>query len=350
MQKQHIAVLFGGCSTEYEVSLQSAYAVLKAIDGKKYQVYPIGITKEGVWKLYQGVLEKILIDEWSRDGNCLPVMISPDRMTHGMIVLRNPIYEVISLDAALPILHGKNGEDGTVQGLLELAGIPVIGCGMVCSVSCMDKEIAHTMAEKEGIQVPKSVVLRSLEDLEVKINQVKKLRYPLFIKPAKSGSSVGITKVKKGESLFQAVEKAFCYDDKVIMEEGIDGFEVGCAVIGTKKLTIGEVDEIELSQGFFDYHEKYTLESSQIHMPARISSQEAEKIKETALHIYKVLGCKGFARVDLFYTSDKKIVFNEVNTIPGFTAHSRFPNMFKGIGITFDGLVNEIIRLGLVES
>lgn len=175
------------------------------------------------------------------------------------------------------------------------------------------------------------------------------LKYPLFVKPANSGSSIGITKVLNNSELPDAIAVAFEHDDKVIVEETVAGFEVGCSVLGNDLLTIGEVDEVELSHGFFDYTEKYTLQTSKIHMPARIDLETAERIKQTAVTIYRVLNCSGFARVDLFLTPDKEIVFNEVNTIPGFTAHSRFPNMLKGIGMTFDEIVDALIRLALEE-
>ena len=169
----------------------------------------------------------------------------------------------------------------------------------------------------------------------------------MFVKPLKAGSSFGITKILSVKELHKAINEAFKYDDKIIIEENVDGFEVGCAVLGNKDLIIGEVDEIELEDGFFDYYEKYNLKTSKIHLPARISEQERSRIKETALKIYKILGCSGFARVDMFYTEDKKIVFNEVNTIPGCTSHSRYPSMLKQIGITFETVIDRLIELGV---
>lgn len=171
----------------------------------------------------------------------------------------------------------------------------------------------------------------------------------MFVKPVKSGSSYGVTKVTGKKDLYGAVKNAFVYDDQVIIEEGIDGFEVGCAVLGNNTLIIGEVDEIELSGGFFDYTEKYTLTSAKIHMPARIDADTSARIKDTAAVIYRVLGCRGFARVDMFLSPDRDIVFNEVNTIPGFTTHSRFPNMMKGVGLRYAEIVDRLIQLGLEE-
>lgn len=342
-----IAIIFGGKSPEYHISLQSAYAIIKALDENRYEKILIGITKDGGWFRYYGDINKIKDDTWYMNSlECVPVSINPDPKFHGIIELKTDGYRYTSLDAAFPVLHGKNGEDGTVQGLIELAGIPLIGCGTLSSALCMDKKRAHRLVSQVGIKTPKSIVL-SEATLGQKLTKLtKKLSYPLFVKPVKAGSSFGITKVIADEQLEPAVNLAFQYDNEIIIEEYIEGFEVGCAILGNHDLIIGEVDEIELSNGFFDYTEKYTLKSSKIHMPARIDTDIANRIKKTAALIYRTLGCKGFARVDMFLTPDKKIVFNEVNTIPGFTAHSRYPNMMKGIGLSFSEILDKLIELG----
>ena len=231
-----------------------------------------------------------------------------------------------------------------------MAGIPIAGCGVLSSALCMDKDRAHKLVSLAGVKVPKSIVLHRQEADLPKFSlvaMVSELKYPLFVKPIKAGSSFGITKIFNGAQLKEAIDLAFQFDDEVIVEEQIDGFEVGCAVMGNDVLTVGEVDEIELADGFFDYTEKYTLKTSSIHMPARIDSETAERIKKTAEIIYQALGCQGFARVDMFLTPEKEIVFNEVNTIPGFTSHSRYPNMMKGIGVDFSILLDRVIQLGL---
>lgn len=366
-----IAVLFGGCSSEYEVSLESAYAVISHMDREKYEPVLIGITREGNWYLYEGEWEHILEDTWHRQKECKTAVVLPDKELHGIMVYgkENPEDkpEYISLDGALPILHGKNGEDGTVQGVLELADIPLIGCNTMSSAVCMDKETAHRLAGACGVKVPKSLLIteenwkefqsrnvqqpknqntepsRNVESWETIENEINALGYPLFVKPLRAGSSFGITKVQSAEQLPTALEHAFSYDKDVIIEEAIEGFEVGCAVLGTEKLTIGEVDEIELSDGFFDYTEKYTLKTTKIYVPARISAGKAEEIKKTAAVIYRGLGCSCFARVDMFLTPDGEIYFNEVNTIPGFTSHSRYPSMMKAAGISFEELLNRLI-------
>ncbi|MCM1308014.1 MAG: D-alanine--D-serine ligase VanG [Butyrivibrio sp.] len=346
MNKIRLAVIFGGNSTEYGVSLQSAASVLKNLNTDRYDVYPIGITREGQWYRYAGSYENINGGGWFEDSeNLFPIVFSPNRVLGGFIEEINGGFERLEVDLAFPVLHGRNGEDGTVQGMLELAGIPIVGCGTLSSALCMDKDRAHRLAAAAGIAVPKSVVFKRTEQMEAPQRIARKFKLPLFIKPVRSGSSFGISRVTALSELEEAVAEAFLHDFEIIAEENIDGFEVGCAVMGNDRLTVGRVDEIELSEGFFDFTEKYTLKSSRIHMPARIDGETEARIRETAKSIYRALGCSGFARVDMFLTPSGRIVFNEVNTIPGFTAHSRFPNMMKGIGMSFPRMLDRLIGL-----
>ncbi len=348
MRKKKIAIIFGGCSSEYSVSLQSAYSIISNMDSRCYETILIGINREGSWFRYFGAIDRIQDDTWhTEEKDCISVILSPDRHIHGIIELRRDGIRYERIDAAFPVMHGKNGEDGTVQGLIELAGIPLIGCGTLSSALCMDKDRAHRLAAAADICIPNSIVLTKQLTTRILFEKTKDLNYPLFVKPMKAGSSFGITKVYERLDLADAVKLAFEHDNEVIIEENIEGFEVGCAILGNQELIIGEVDEIELSKGFFDYTEKYTLKSSQIHMPARIDDRTAEKIKQTAAIIYRTLGCRGFARVDMFLTPDNRIVFNEVNTIPGFTTHSRYPNMMNGIGLPFRELLTRLIEMGL---
>ena len=338
--RKQIAILFGGCSPEYSVSLQSAYSVITHIDRKKYTPILIGISNAGDWFKYDGEIEKIPADTWCNEKDCIPVVVSPSRTVHGILTIKNGKIKEMYIDAAFPVLHGKNGEDGTVQGLFELAGIPVVGCGVLSSALCMDKDRAHKLVQAAGISVPQSFVLQNDMDAEIALMQAEEIGYPLFVKPVGAGSSYGITKVTERNQLPAALKLAFSYDNKVIIEECISGFEVGCAVLENDGLMVGEVDEIELEKGFFDFTEKYTLKTSSIHVPARISAEEATKIKEMAKLIYKTLDCRGFARVDMFLDDTGRIVFNEVNTIPGFTTHSRFPNMMKAFHISFEQIIS----------
>lgn len=348
MEKKKIAVIFGGNSTEYEVSLQSATSVFHHINQEKFDVIPVGITRNGEWYHYTGEIEKISNNTWFEDHeNLYSVAVSQNRSVKGLIEFKADQFSIIKVDLVFPVLHGKNGEDGTLQGIFELAGIPVVGCDTLSSALCMDKDKAHKLVSLAGISVPKSVTFKTFGKEEALKEIEAQLSYPLFVKPVRAGSSFGITKVTQKQELEPAIQLAFEHDAEVIVEETIDGFEVGCAVLGTDELIVGRVDEIELSSGFFDYTEKYTLKSSKIYMPARIDAETEKRIQDTAIIIYKTLGCSGFARVDMFYTTSGEIVFNEVNTIPGFTAHSRYPNMMKGIGLSFADMLDKLIGLYL---
>ena len=346
--RKRIAVIFGGHSSEYEVSLQSAFSVLQNLNENKFEVFPVCITREGEWYHYTGGLEQIRDNSWAeKKENLHSVAVSQSRPAPGFLVFDGDGCRRIPVDLVLPVLHGRNGEDGTLQGLFELAGIPVAGCGTLSSALCMDKDRAHKLVGLAGIAVPIAVAFRQA-DQEAACRKVKEsLSCPLFVKPLRAGSSLGITRITKMQELFSAVEFAFTYDTEVIVEEEVDGSEVGCAILGDEVLTVGRVDEVALSGSFFDYTEKYTLQSSRIYMPARVERKTEERIQETAVAIYRTLGCSGFARVDMFYTSSGEIVFNEVNTIPGFTSHSRYPNMMKGIGLSFTEVLDKLLSLYL---
>lgn len=347
--RKNIVVLFGGASSEYEVSLQSAFAVVGSMDREKYNPVTVGITREGKWYYFMGKTDRIKNDTWCNEADCVPAVLSPDRTYHHLIVFRGAsVCETIPVDAVFPLLHGRNGEDGTVQGIAELAGIPLIGCGTLSSAPCMDKDRAHRLAELSGVRAPRAMVLMDNTAMNKACAFVKTIGFPVFVKPVKAGSSFGVTKVVEMEQLAPAIAYAFNYDNRVILEEAIAGFEVGCAVCGRGQLIVGEVDEIALykaenDNGFFDYMEKYTLKTAAIYVPARIPAEKAQEIKEAAKRIYRALDCDGFARVDMFLTPEGEIVFNEVNTIPGFTEHSRYPGMMQAAGYSFAEVVDRII-------
>ena len=347
MNKRTVAVIFGGRSPEYDVSLKSAYSIINAINTGKYEVVLLGITRQGHWYRYTGPVEDIPNDQWhTRDDFLVSSVLSPS-LGGGLVELRNGLAVSSNVDVVFPVLHGRFGEDGTVQGLCELAGIPVVGSGSAASALCMDKDRAHKLVGQAGIRVPKSVCFECAPTDEEALSVGRELGLPLYVKPVKAGSSFGITRVDHSSGLLDAVRLALSYDDAVILEESIDGFETGCSVVGNEELITGRIDEIELTGGFFDYEEKYTLKTSKIHMPARIDEGTERRLQETAKKIYRTLGCKGYARVDIFLTSQGEIIFNEANTIPGFTSHSRFPNMIKGIGIEYPKLIEMLIKLGM---
>jgi len=347
MSKIKVAVVFGGFSPEYEVSLSSAYSVINAINKEKYEVLMIGITKKGQWYRYTGAVENIPNNEWFCDESLIDkVLISPDR-GGGFLVYENGAPVNVHVDIVFPVLHGRYGEDGTIQGLFELAGIPVVGSGSASSALCMDKNRAHKIISLKGITVPESVCFEYIPTNEELLEAVQKLKLPIFVKPIKAGSSIGVSKLDNYADVPEAVKEAFIYDDAVIIEESISGKEVGCSVIGNRDLRTGRVNEIEVSSGFFTYKEKYTLATSKIHTPARIDAESERRLQEAGKIIFEALGCRGYARIDMFLTDNGDIIFSEANTIPGFTAHSQLPKMMNAAGIDYPELVDILLELGL---
>lgn len=354
--KKHIVVLFGGRSTEYAVSLQSAASVIDHLDRARYEVTMIGITREGVWLRCNGGTDDIRTDCWHEHASCIPAFVSPSRLpgaSGGIIELAGTEYRTVPADVVIPVLHGLNGEDGTVQGLLELSGIPFVGCDALSSAICMDKATASSLVRTAGVGTAASVVVRKGESIHAAADDAEAFGYPLYVKPSRAGSSFGITKAYNREELLSGIRNAWLHDGKVVIEQNIDGFEVGCAVLGGvegDKPFIAEIDEIELAGEYFDYEEKYSLRTSQIRLPAKLKDSVADQIRETARLIYKTLGCSGLARVDLFVAKDGRILFNEVNTMPGFTAASRYPNMMRASGISYSQLMDKLIELAVSDA
>lgn len=340
MKKIEVVVVFGGASSEYEVSLQSAYSVLTALDETLYKVHTVGISRTGDWYYYTGTYDKISEDGWLKPDIAVPVTFLPNEKQLWLLDAKIRI----AFDVVFPVLHGKFGEDGTLQGLLDLYGIPYVGCGTLASALCMDKHRAHQLVGAHGIRVPKSLLIESKAYVHDFLNQKLPIAYPIFVKPVSGGSSMGISKVEREDQLEMALALAFEYDDGVVIEEAIDGFEVGCAILGNHSPLIGTVDEIELIGGFFDFTTKYKADTARIHVPARISPLKAREVQETALEIYRALGCRGLSRVDLFLMADGTLVFNEVNTMPGLTVRSRFPKMLEAAGYPFNIVLEKAIQ------
>jgi D-alanine--(R)-lactate ligase len=336
-----IGIIFGGCSEEHPISIKSAQEVAQHLDAEKYEPFYIGITKSGAWKLCDGP------DADWENGSCRPVVLSPDRSVHGLLVLEQGQYEAISLDLVLPVLHGKLGEDGAIQGLLELSGIPYVGCDVQSSALCMDKSLAYIVARSAGIATPNFWTVAANENIDP-----DQLAYPVFVKPARSGSSFGVSKVSRKEELLSAVETARQYDSKVLIEEAVVGSEVGCAILGNDlDLTAGEADQITLSHGFFKIHQESEPESgsenSTVTVPADISAESRSLVQETAKAIYRALGCRGLSRVDMFLKEDGTVVLNEVNTLPGMTSYSRYPRMMAAAGLPLAEVINRVVSLAL---
>src|SRR5215213_6023173 len=292
MDRLKVGIIFGGCSEEHPISVKSAQEVAKNIDTSTYEPFYIGITKSGAWKLCDGPHP-----DWE-NGRCRPAVLSPDRSVHGLLVLEQGQYETISLDIVFPVLHGKLGEDGAIQGLLELSGIPYVGCDIQSSALCMDKSLAYIVARSAGIATPNFWTVAANENIDP-----DRLTYPVFVKPARSGSSFGVSKVSRKEELLSAVDTARQYDSKVLIEEAVVGSEVGCAVLGNDlDLIAGEVDRIGLSHGFFRIHQEHDPESGSdnatVTVPADIPAETRLLAQQTAKAIYCALGCRGLSRVD----------------------------------------------------
>jgi D-alanine---(R)-lactate ligase len=344
MDRLKVGIIFGGRAEEHPVSVKSAQEVAKHLDTQKYELFWIGITKSGAWKLCDGP------DANWENGNCRPAILSPDKSVHGLLVLEQGQYKTIRLDVVLPVLHGRLGEGGAMQGLLELSGIPYVGCDVQSSALCMDKSLAYIVARSAGIATPNFWTVAANENIDP-----DRLTYPVFVKPARSGSSFGVSKVSRKEELLSAVETARQYDSKVLIEEAVVGSEVGCAVLGNDlDLTVGEVDQIRLSHGFFKIHQEDNPESGSenatITVPADIPAETRLLAQQTAKAIYRALGCRGLSRVDMFLKEDGKIVLNEVNTLPGLTSYSRYPRMMAAAGLPLAEVIDRIVSLTLTGN
>lgn len=351
--KSTILVLFGGVSGEHDVSLVSAASVMRNMDQTKYEILPMGITNAGESFLYAGPLEAIEENRWEQDAaNLTPAVISPDRGHHGILILRGGAYEVRRVDAVFPVLHGKNGEDGTMQGLLTLAGLPFVGCGVTASADCMDKAVTNALADIYDIPQAKWVTF-SQHDYQRDAagclqRAAETLGFPLFVKPANAGSSLGVSKVTSADQLAAACEEAFRHDGKLVLEEGILGHEVECAVLGNDDPQASVVGEIEACNEFYDYDAKYLAGTSRLLIPAPLAPETAEAVRALALRAYRAMGCRGLSRVDCFVrSSDGAVLLNEINTIPGFTSISMYSKLFEASGIPYAALIDRLLALAV---
>ncbi|MDQ0207480.1 D-alanine--D-alanine ligase family protein [Alkalicoccobacillus murimartini] len=349
MERRTVAVLFGGVSTEHEVSLQSAAAIIESIPTAKYNVIKIGITKNGSWYKFDGISKQIKNKSWEKSPFLKRVVISPDHQKPGLIVLDESELTYLNIDCYFPVLHGKNGEDGTIQGLFDISDVPYVGCGTLSSALCMDKVFAQQIVRSEGLRTTEFISFHKHQYRyqEVKTWAKEQVGYPIFVKPANSGSSYGITKVSNELELHAAIEEAFTFDEKVLCEGAIKGMEVGCAVYGNESPEAGLIGEIEPSKEFLDFNDKYLLGEIKQYVPARQEQYLLSKVQELGIQIYQLLGCKGLARIDFFIQNDGEIIFNEINTMPGFTMSSRYPTMIEASGISYPELLNELIELAI---
>jgi len=382
MQKLRVGILFGGRSGEHEVSLLSAASVLNAIDKEKYEVVPIGITKDGRWltaehaeNLLTGKL--VLESRHLRAGD--PGLTQPAAVLargEAVVVPPEPVHRqagllpfqtdaspmrrasdrAINVDVIFPVLHGTFGEDGTIQGLLELADIPYVGAGVLGSAAGMDKDIMKSLFIAAGLPIVKHVtILRSdwKKDRKKVEKLVGKLKYPVFVKPANLGSSVGISKAHNKKELGPAIEEAAKFDRKIVIEQGVGGNkekarEIECSVLGNDEPAASIPGEIVPVKEFYDYNAKYLDEGSQLIIPAKLTKPETKKVQELAIKAFKAVDCSGLARVDfLVDPKTRKIYLNEINTMPGFTAISMYPKLWAASGLEYSDLIDRLIQLGV---
>lgn len=354
-EKLRVAVLFGGRSGEHEVSLNSAASVISALDPDKYHIIPIGITKEGSWRAGVGPQEVLEKGGFGPDSFAVTLIADPTKQ--GLVKISSAgetivPWEELAIQVVFPVLHGTFGEDGTIQGLLELANIPYVGAGVAASAVGMDKILMKTVFAQHGLpQASYLPVLR--KNWEQSPQQVvqkveKELGYPCFVKPANLGSSVGITKAQNQEELQKAMDLAAKYDRKIIVEEHINAREIEISVLGNDEPQASIPGEIVPSNEFYDYEAKYLDGKTQLIIPAQLPPETVQEMQQLAVRAFKAIDCAGLARVDFFLTKDTgRVLVNEINTIPGFTIHSMYPKLWEASGIPYSQLVDRLIELAL---
>ena len=353
MAKLKLGVIFGGMATEHDVSITSGTSVIKNLDKDKYEIYPIYIDKEGKWYEYSKNIDEIDILQVGEE-------------IEEKILIANPIEYLQECDVIFPVLHGLYGEDGTIQGMLELLKIPYIGCKVLGSSICMDKAYAKIIFDKAGINQAKYMYVKKEKENFVYIDKQfdeklcnleeiaeiteKELEYPVFVKPSNSGSSVGIKKAHNKEELIEAIKYAGNFDSKILIEQNIEGREVECAVLGNDDVKASCVGEILPAEDFYTFDAKYKNAESRVVIPAEIPENISEEIRKTAIKAYKTADCKGLSRVDFFIENNtNKVIINEINTLPGFTQISMYPKLWESMGLSYKKLLDKLVELALEQ-
>jgi len=356
--KKQVAVLFGGRSEEHEVSCQSAQTVIEALDKDKYEVIPVGITKEGKW--LAGLTPQSLLQIEKTNPAARPVFFSGDPAYRGLIWFEEKnspssarlIYGRIPVEVVIPVLHGPYGEDGTVQGLLELTGVPYVGCGVLASAVGMDKIMMKNIFARHNLPQPRFLFCRrgdwerSKEEIISSVE--KQLKYPCFVKPANLGSSIGISKAGEKKELIEAVARAARYDRRIIFEEYISGREIEISVLGNEEPVASLPGEITYDHEFYDYQAKYRSSKVRLHIPASLPDKTIDQLREMAIKAYRALDCAGLGRVDFFLREQTgELLVNEINTMPGFTRFSMYPKLWEASGLGINELLDRLIELAL---
>lgn len=355
--KLRVALFFGGVSSEHEVSCVSASAWLRALGqspcAEQYEAFPVGITKDGRWLACSPTPEAMADGSWEQ-GDCTPCILSPDRRDHGLWLLKDGRAELVRIDICAPVMHGKNGEDGTIQGLFELARIPYVGCGVLGSAVCMDKIIANRVMDAAGIPRCEWDCMERWQRPELAAiarRAAEKLGWPIFVKPANAGSSVGISKARDMAELEAAVDLALQHDSRVVFERFVQGQEVECAVRGNDEVSGTHPGEILASAEFYTYDDKYISGTSRVAIPAQLAPEKLDEVRDLAVRAYRALCCKGLARVDFFVEhGTQRVLLNEINTLPGFTSISMYPKLMLAAGETYPGLLDSLITLALERA
>lgn len=355
-KKLRICVVFGGTSSEHEVSRVSASSVLRNLNPNTYQISMLGITKKGRWYLYTGKVDHLPDGSWEKDKKHLyPAVISPSRAQGGLLVERDGKIKRQKVDVVFPVLHGMYGEDGTIQGLLELAGIPYVGCGVLASSVGMNKIFTKQIFEKAGLLQANwmPVYRREFSDMEGVVSRIEqKIGYPCYVKPANAGSSVGISRANDRAALIDGLNQAALHDRQLVVEEAIVGREVECSVLGNgwdcKAATVGEIIS---KTGFYDYDEKYKTDTAKLCIPAELPDLVIQTIRENALTAFRAIDGMGLSRVDFFVReSDGAVIINEINTLPGFTPISMYAQLWNAVGLGYGELLDELVQLALVRE
>lgn len=352
-KKMRVGLLFGGKSTEHEVSLISAKNILEALDLEKYEPILISINKQGEWHLEsQEALKRINFSHAILEDCSEKLAIIPVRECKQVVSYKgSKLQETLQLDVIFPILHGVHGEDGTMQGLLQLANIPFVGAGVLGSAIGMDKDVMKRLLQQANIPVARFICLYDYQEIPYFEKIVNDLGFPFFVKPANAGSSVGITKVNSQETYQDALKNAFLYDRKILLEEYIQAREIECAVLGNEELRASMPGEVEPLHEFYSYEAKYMdAKGAKLHIPAKnLSKEQITDIQAMAIKTFCALCCEGMARIDFFLTKNQKLLVNEINTIPGFTRISMYPKLWEVSGLPYAKLIDQLIELAIAR-
>ncbi|MBP3379693.1 MAG: D-alanine--D-alanine ligase [Ruminococcus sp.] len=352
MAKIKAAVIFGGTSQEHDLSLASAAEVIRSIPRHKYEVIALGITRKGRWLYFPGDWSEIADGSWESNPDCASAFISPDPLHRGIVVLENGEASVRRLDVVFPLLQGKNGGDGTVQGLLDMSGIPYVGCGLLASASCMDKSHTHMVLDDYGIPTAdwQLITQRDISNIEGKCREIAAdIPFPLVVKPANSGCSAGTSVAENMDELVKAVKIAFSNDNKVVVEQYVSGRKLEVAIFGYDSPVASDVGEILPTDRVYDPTEVRKTSGDDLIIPADIPEKTAEFVRETAVKAFKALGCKGLARVDFFLTDEGDLLLNKIGTAPGMRLNSVYPKLMAHMGTDMEELTDGLLEQA-VES